>query len=69
MVLLVIAVAGPVAAQEIKLASVAPEASPWGRALNQLAVDWQRVSNGRVRVRVYHNAIAGDEAIVQMERR
>lgn len=48
-------------AQEIKLASVAPEASPWGRALNDLAVEWRDISNGRVRVRVYHNAIAGDE--------
>lgn len=49
-------------AQEVKLASVAPEASPWGAALNQLAVEWRNISNGRVRVRVYHNAIAGDES-------
>jgi TRAP-type C4-dicarboxylate transport system substrate-binding protein len=55
------ACAGALPAQEIKLASVAPEASPWGRALNQLAVDWREISNGRIRVRVYHNAIAGDE--------
>lgn len=48
-------------AQEIKLASVAPEASPWGRALNDLAVQWREISNGRIRLRVYHNAIAGDE--------
>lgn len=47
--------------QQIKLASVAPEASPWGRALNDLAVQWREISNGRIRVRVYHNAIAGDE--------
>ena len=52
---------GSAFAQEIKLASVAPEASPWGRALNELAVDWREISNGRIRVRVYHNAIAGDE--------
>lgn len=58
---LVFACASFVGAQEIKLASVAPEASPWGRALNDLAVQWRDVSNGRVRVRVYHNAIAGDE--------
>jgi TRAP-type transport system periplasmic protein len=50
-----------VSAQEIKLASVAPEASPYGSALNQLALDWQRISNGRVRLRVYHNGIAGTE--------
>lgn len=58
---LLAACAGSLVAQEIKLASVAPEASPWGSALNQLAVDWRRISNGRIRVRVYHNAIAGEE--------
>ncbi|MFP4114478.1 MAG: TRAP transporter substrate-binding protein DctP [Spirochaetota bacterium] len=48
-------------AQQIKLASVAPESSPWGGALNQLAVDWRRISDGRLRLQIYHNAIAGDE--------
>jgi TRAP-type C4-dicarboxylate transport system substrate-binding protein len=60
-VLLVLA-AGSVASQEIKLASVAPEASPYGSALNQMALEWSRISDGRVRLRVYHNAIAGDES-------
>ena len=49
-------------AQEVKLASVAPEASPYGRALNQLANEWREISDGRVRLRIYHNGIAGDEA-------
>ena len=62
--LLLLSCVGTVTAQEIKLASVAPEASPWGSALNQLAVDWRRISDGRIRVRVYHNAIAGDETDV-----
>jgi TRAP-type C4-dicarboxylate transport system substrate-binding protein len=48
----------------IKLASVAPEQSPWGNALNQLAVEWSRISNGQVRLTVYHNAIAGEESDV-----
>ena len=65
LILLLFAVAAAaLTAQEIKLASVAPEASPWGDALNQLAVDWRNISNGRIRVRVYHNAIAGDESDV-----
>ena len=51
-------------AQEIKLASVAPESSPYGAALNRMAAEWSRISNGRVRLRVYHNAIAGTEADV-----
>lgn len=54
----------PLSGQEIKLASVAPENSPWGRALNQLAVDWAEISNGRVRLQIFHNAIAGEESDV-----
>ncbi len=54
----------PVFSITIKLASVAPEQSPWGSALNQLAVDWARISNGQVRLTVYHNAIAGEESDV-----
>ncbi|TVQ27285.1 MAG: C4-dicarboxylate ABC transporter [Spirochaetaceae bacterium] len=63
-VALVFAIPAAASAQEIKLASVAPEASPWGAALNQLARDWGRISNNRVRLRVYHNAIAGEESDV-----
>ncbi len=62
--LLVILFVAPLTAQEIKLASVAPEASPWGQALNRMAAEWSRISSGRVRVRVYHNSIAGEEADV-----
>ncbi len=49
-------------ALEVKIASVAPENSPYGSALNQLAADWQRISRGSVRVVIYHNGIAGDQA-------
>ncbi|MFW5688428.1 MAG: TRAP transporter substrate-binding protein DctP [Spirochaetota bacterium] len=49
-------------AQVFRIGSAAPENSPWGRTLNQLAAEWQRISNGRVRVQVFHNSIAGDEA-------
>ena len=62
--ILFIVAAFPAIAQVIKLASVAPEQSPWGSALNQLAVDWARISNGQVRVQVFHNAIAGEESDV-----
>ena len=51
-----------VSALEIKIASVAPENSPYGTALKQLAADWQRISGGSVRVVIYHNGIAGDQA-------
>ena len=64
-VLLLLAIcSASLVAQEIKLASVAPESSPYGAALNRMAAEWSRISNGRVRLRVYHNAIAGTEADV-----
>ena len=49
-------------ALEIKIASVAPENSPYGTALEQLAAEWEQISNGSVRVTIYPNGIAGDQA-------
>jgi TRAP-type C4-dicarboxylate transport system substrate-binding protein len=60
--LLLLFVAAAVPAQSIRIGSAAPENSPWGRALNRLAVEWREASNGRVRVQVFHNSIAGQEA-------
>ncbi|MDR2795998.1 MAG: TRAP transporter substrate-binding protein DctP [Spirochaetaceae bacterium] len=48
----------------IKLASLAPENTPWGAALNKMAADWSTATNGAVRVIVYHNGVAGNEADV-----
>ncbi|HUX50042.1 MAG TPA: TRAP transporter substrate-binding protein DctP [Spirochaetia bacterium] len=47
---------------QIKLASVAPENSPYGTALNQLANNWERLSGGTVQVVIYPNGIAGDQS-------
>ena len=49
-------------AQIFRIGSAAPENSPWGRTLNQVAAEWQEISGGRVRVQVFHNAIVGGEA-------
>ncbi|MFW6292193.1 MAG: TRAP transporter substrate-binding protein DctP [Spirochaetota bacterium] len=59
-VLLVVA-STTASAQIFRIGSAAPENSPWGRALNRLAAEWQEISNGRVRVQVFHNSVAGDE--------
>ena len=59
LVLILVAVAGT--AQTFRIGSAAPENSPWGRSLNRLAAEWERISNGRLRVQVFHNAIAGNE--------
>ncbi|GHV18096.1 hypothetical protein FACS189493_6930 [Spirochaetia bacterium] len=48
----------------IKLASLVPENTPWGRALNQMAQEWAVATNGEVELVIYHNGIAGSEADV-----
>jgi TRAP-type C4-dicarboxylate transport system substrate-binding protein len=47
---------------DIKIGSVAPENSPYGSALNRLAAEWHQLSNGRIRVIIYHDGIAGNQA-------
>lgn len=49
------------AAIEIKIGSVAPERSPWHTALLKMARDWETISGGQVKVRVYPGGIAGSE--------
>ncbi len=46
----------------IKIGSVAPGRSPWDRALQEVARDWERISNGTVQVKIYPGGIAGNEA-------
>jgi TRAP-type C4-dicarboxylate transport system substrate-binding protein len=45
----------------IKLASMVPESTPWGAALNRMSQEWATVSHGEVELRVYHNGVAGGE--------
>ena len=45
----------------IKIGSIAPASSPWGQALDDLALEWQRITDGNVRLLVYHNGVAGTE--------
>jgi TRAP-type C4-dicarboxylate transport system substrate-binding protein len=48
----------------IKMASIAPENSPWGSAVSKLAEDWSKISGGLIEIKVYHNGIAGGESDV-----
>ena len=56
-----LAVGAPLTAQSLKIASLAPDGSPWDKALKRLALEWQQVSGGRVTVKIYGGGIAGDE--------
>jgi len=46
----------------IKLASLVPEKTPWGQALDRMAAEWAQVSNGEVELIIYHGGVAGNEA-------
>jgi TRAP-type C4-dicarboxylate transport system substrate-binding protein len=48
----------------VKLASLVPEASPWGTALNKMAGNIKAETNGAVNFIIYHNGVAGGEADV-----
>lgn len=62
LVIMVSVIAVSASALTIRLGSAAPENSPWGRALNRIAAEWLRISDGQVRVQVFHNSVAGTEA-------
>jgi len=46
---------------EVRLASPLPRNSDWGRQLDRLASEWQRVTNNQVRLRVIHDGLEGSE--------
>jgi TRAP-type C4-dicarboxylate transport system substrate-binding protein len=54
--------AAPVAADVLKLATLAPEGSVWHVALRAMADDWHRISDGGISVRIYPGGVAGDDA-------
>jgi TRAP-type C4-dicarboxylate transport system substrate-binding protein len=45
----------------IKLASMVPDNTPWGAALNKMAAEWLAASNGTVKLQVYANGTQGSE--------
>jgi TRAP-type C4-dicarboxylate transport system substrate-binding protein len=47
---------------EVKVASPLPENSLWGNTLNRMAAEWNRITNGQVRMRIIHGGMEGGEA-------
>jgi TRAP-type C4-dicarboxylate transport system substrate-binding protein len=48
-------------AQVIKIGSLAPDRSPWDDALKEIAREWERISGGQLRLKIYPGGIAGGE--------
>ncbi|MDR0909576.1 MAG: TRAP transporter substrate-binding protein DctP [Spirochaetaceae bacterium] len=49
----------------IKLASMVPEATPWGELLNNMAADWKTISNGEVELVVYHGVSNDEQSLLR----
>lgn len=45
----------------VKLATLAPNGSPWHEILKDMAARWAEASEGRVVLRIYPDGVAGDE--------
>ena len=50
--------AGPVV---VKMATLAPEGSSWHRVLQEMGEEWEKVSGGKVTLRIYPGGVVGDE--------
>lgn len=59
------AMAGPARAEvTIKFATLAPEGTTWFKALRRIGDEWQRISGGEVKVRIYAGGVVGNETIM-----
>ncbi|MBN2738323.1 MAG: TRAP transporter substrate-binding protein DctP [Spirochaetales bacterium] len=54
----------PLFSQNIRLGSIAPQGSPWVKALQQVADEWKQLSQGKVSLKIYSGGIAGDESVL-----
>jgi TRAP-type C4-dicarboxylate transport system substrate-binding protein len=45
----------------IKVGSIAPDGSPWDRALKKIASEWKAISGGTIDMKIYPGGIVGNE--------
>ena len=48
-------------AQVIKIGTMAPEGSLWDTTLKEIAAEWDRISGGRIKVKIYTGGSIGNE--------
>jgi TRAP-type C4-dicarboxylate transport system substrate-binding protein len=53
--------ASSLSAQVIKLATVAPDGSPWHLMVKQISEHWSKTSGGKIQLRIYAGGVTGDE--------
>lgn len=45
----------------IKIGSIAPDRSPWDKGLEELGREWEKITRGQVKLKIYPGGIAGSE--------
>jgi TRAP-type C4-dicarboxylate transport system substrate-binding protein len=45
----------------IKIGSVAPDRSPWDKSLEELSREWEKITSGLVKLKIYPGGITGSE--------
>ena len=62
--ILVLALLAPAASGRtlIKMASLVPDGSVWGKILQDMGAEWQEATDGEVTLRLYSGGVAGTEA-------
>ena len=59
-----ILIVGSASAQKrikVKMATLAPKGSPWHEVLEKMGREWREITNGRLRMKIYPDGVAGDE--------
>jgi TRAP-type C4-dicarboxylate transport system substrate-binding protein len=51
----------PLPALTLKIGTLAPDGSPWVESLRQVAWQWEKISGGQVRLKIYAGGVAGEE--------
>jgi TRAP-type C4-dicarboxylate transport system substrate-binding protein len=60
-VLALLVLGGCLQATVIKVGTIVPERSPWDKALNEIAAEWFKITNGAVVLKIYPGGVAGSE--------
>lgn len=53
----------------IKLGTLAPEGSPWYKAMRSMGDEWEKVSGGRVKLKIYAGGVSGNETQILQKMR
>jgi len=56
-----VAVLTPLSSLTVKLGSMFPEGTEWDNSLKRVAAEWEDITGGEVRMRIYSSGVADDE--------